>query len=128
MKYLLSLLAVTVFLLGLCSCPPALAAVNTANVLSINTATTNITTGAYVTLGSISASFAPSQIVVVNTTAQVVKLAFGAAGSETDFISILPSGMEVIRLERHFMAGTRLSLEAVSATASSGFVSISLVP
>ena len=103
------------------------AAVNTANILSLNTATTNVTTGAYVAL-STSLPFGPSQIVVLNNTSSVIKLAYGASGSETDFISVLPSFQIVVPLNRHLVQGVRLSVEAVSATASTGYISVSLIP
>jgi hypothetical protein len=126
MDALTSLLA-TLCLFCLTCCPPAGAAVNTNNVLSLNTATTNVTTGAYVVLSS-SIVVSPAKLVIVNNTSSVIKLAYGLAGSETDFVSVAPSWMEVIPLEKHFPMGTRLVVEAVSGTASTGYISVSLIP
>jgi hypothetical protein len=106
----------------------AFATVNTANVLSLNTATTNVTTSAYVTLTS-SVPVTPSQLIVVNGTSSVIKIAIGAAGSEVDFISVGGSGTTIVeQLSKHIVIGSRISVEAISATASSGYISVSLVP
>jgi hypothetical protein len=106
----------------------AFATANTANVISLNTATTNVTTSSYVTLVS-SLPIVPSQIVIVNATSSVIKLAYGASGSETDFVSVSGSSTIIIdQLSRHLTMGVRLAVEAISASASSGYVSVSLIP
>jgi len=105
----------------------AKASVNSANVLSLNTASTNVTTSAYVTL-SASISAQPSQLVIVNATSSVIKLAYGASGSEVDFVSVGPSSTTVVEnIVRHLPSGARLAVEAVSASASSGYISVSLI-
>ncbi len=107
---------------------PVWATANTANVLSLNTATTNITTGAYVTLGTVPATLQPAKIVIVNQTTSLIKIAIGAAGSEVDFVSVLPSFMETLLPERALTGNARISAEAVDATASSKYISVSLIP
>lgn len=103
------------------------AAVNTASVVNLNTASTSVTTGAYVTLSAAIPS-APSQLVIVNATASVIKFAYGVSGSEIDFVSVGASSTTVIEnLVRHLPSGARLSVEAISATASSGYISVSLL-
>jgi hypothetical protein len=108
--------------------PYACAAVNTAAVLSLNTATTNVTTAAFVPL-STGIPFSPSQIIVTNATTSVIKISYGASGSEVDFLAIGGSATIIVeQLSKHLSAGTRLAVEAVSATASSGFILVSLIP
>jgi hypothetical protein len=97
-------------------------------VLSINAATTNITTSGYVTLGTVSAGLIPAAIVIVNNTSSIIKLAYGPSGSETDLVAILPTFMEIIPLTRHITGGTRLALEAVDSNATTKYVVVSLIP
>lgn len=99
---------------------------NTANVLSINTASTSITTGAYVQLTA-SSPIPTSSLVIANTTTSILKFAIGASGSEVDYAPIPQSSYLVLPLNKLLPAGTRISLEAISATASSGYVSIGLL-
>lgn len=107
-------------------CIPADAAVNTSNVLSLNTSTTNVTAGAYITLSSSVPS--PSQLVIVNGTSSVIKIAYGASGSEIDFVSVAASSTVVVEnLAKHIPPGSRIAVEAISATASSGYISVSLI-
>lgn len=123
MKFMTGLIA---FLLCLLLSPQTLAAVNSSNVLVLNTATTNLTTAAYVTISS-SLPTTPSYVIIANATTSVIKIAYGASGSETDFVAVGASATTMITLNRHFLQGVRLSLEAVSATASSGYVTVSLI-
>lgn len=116
----------TVFMMS--GCDPAHATANTSNVLSINTATTNITTSAYVTLGNVPTSFSPSKIIITNNTSSIIKISYGASGSETDLVAILPAFQEIVPLERHLVAGVRIAIEAVDATASTKYVVVSLLP
>ena len=126
MTRLLYTLAMAMFI-WLSYVPPAIATVNTSSVINLNTASTNVTTGAYLTL-SASLPFSPSQIIVVNGSTSVIKLAYGASGSETDFVAVGGSSTTLIALTRHLSAASRLAVEAVSATASSGYISVSLLP
>ena len=115
------------FIAALMCFTSAQATVSTANVLNLNTATTNVTTSAYVTLTS-AIPIVASEIVVVNATSSVIKIAYGASGSETDFVAVNASSQLMLEIVRHFPVGTRIAVEAVSATASTGYISLSLIP
>jgi hypothetical protein len=127
MEFLNSFLSLACLLCLTC-CAPAYGAANTANILSINTATTSVTAGAYVTLGTVPATLVPSALVIVNNTSSIIKIAYGAASSEIDLVAILPSGMLHFPLVRHVAAGTRIAVEAVDATASTKYITVSLIP
>lgn len=103
-------------------------AVNQNNVVTLSASSTNIPTGSYVQL--VASSVIPtSRLVVVNTTSSIVKLAYGASGSETDLLAVLPSGMLSIDVGLNILpVGTRLALEAIGTAVTTGFVSVSLMP
>lgn len=115
-----------VFIMTLLFSVTANATGSNANVLSINTASTNITTGAYVQLTA-STPITTRKIVISNGTTQILLMAIGASGSEQGLFAITASGSLVVDLSNTLSAGSRISLEAVSATASSGFVTVSLL-
>lgn len=81
--------------------------------------TTNVTTGAYVTLSSSTPS-STSNLVIVDTSTQLMKLAIGIAGSEIDLCAFQGNGSPVI-VPAYIPQGSRLSLKAISASATSGF-------
>lgn len=119
MAFLLALLAIFFSV-------PAFATASNANVLKINTAVTNITTGAYVQL-SASTPILTGKIVVTNQTSSIIIIAFGAAGSEVGIFAINATSNAVIPLSVILPSTSRISLEAVDATASSGWVTVSLL-
>lgn len=84
---------------------------------------TNVTTGAYVQLTAATAT-ALRAIEVFDSSGQSLKIAFGAAGSEVDKFAVLPGGNG--RIPCVIPSGTRLSVKAVSGTASSGELIINL--
>lgn len=92
----------------------------------LNYSTTNVTTSAYTeVVHSLSSSF--GKIEVLDTSGKIVKIAFGAAGSEVDYCTCPVSGSIVIPLS--FIAqGTRVSIKAVDANATSGYNIISFLP
>lgn len=98
-----------------------------ANIVSIVASTTNITTSAYVQL-SASTPVATQKIVVANGTGQNLIIAVGAAGSEQGIIAVGTLMSAVIPLSYNIPAGSRLSLEAIGATANTGTISVSLLP
>lgn len=106
-------------------------AVNTANVLSLNTATTNVTTAAYVEL-TVSATGAPiacSQLVIANKTASQIKIAVGVSGSQTDLVAVLAGVQQSITVSLNVLPiGSHIWVEAIDATASTGYISVSLLP
>ena len=102
-------------------------AFSNANILSLNSASTNITTSAYVEL-SASSPIPTSKLVIMNKTSSIIALGTGASGSEIGLVATGPSLQTVVDLGAVLPAGTRLALIAIDATASSGYVSVSLMP
>lgn len=106
-------------------------AANAANVLNLNTATTNVTTSAYVELtNSTSGSpIASSQISIWNGTSSIIKIAVGATGNQVDLIAVGPSEQVTIYVGLNVIqAGYHIWTEAVDATASTKYISVSLLP
>jgi hypothetical protein len=82
---------------------------------------TNVTTAAYVQLVA-STSNDASQIEIFDSSGQTLVLAVGAAASEVDQINIFPGGNG--RVPLFIPSGSRVSIKAVSATASVGEIDI----
>lgn len=100
-------------------------AADTSRVHVLNYSSTNVTTGAYVTLIA-STSDTASRIQITDSSGQVLKLAYGPAGSEVDFCSVPLSGTALVN---YFIPPlTRISIQAVSASATTGFNVVSLIP
>lgn len=78
---------------------------------------TNVTTGAYVELIASTAN-AVKEIEIFDSSGETLKLALGAAASEVDKLLIVPGGNE--RVPFQMAAGSRLSVRAVSANATTG--------
>jgi hypothetical protein len=106
---------------------PTFASSSNANIVSIVASTTNITTAAYVTL-SASTPVGTQKFVVANGTAQNIIIAQGAAGSERGLIAVGAGTSAVVPLSYYIPAASRLSDEAIGATASTGTISVSLLP
>lgn len=102
-------------------------AASNANIVSLNTASTNVTTGAYVQLAA-STPIATSQLVIANATSSIIILAVGASGSEVGLIAVGANSQVVYNLGSVLPVGSRLSLEALNTNASSGYISVSLLP
>lgn len=103
-------------------------AANPNNVVSLDAATTNITTSGYATLVA-STPIGTTQIVVVNTTSSIVSLAVGKAGSEVDLAAVHGGDQISFYVGLNVLSqGVRLSLRAVDTTASTGYVTVSLLP
>lgn len=79
---------------------------------------TNVTTGAWVQLIASTAA-AINCITVFDSSGQTLKLGTGAAGFETIALIVPPGGLGGC-IPLHIDAGTRISIEAISATASTG--------
>lgn len=86
--------------------------------------TTNVTTAAYVQLVA-STSDITNQLFIFDSSGQTLVLATGAAASEVDKYYIVPGGNGLINLT--IPASTRVSVKAVSATASSGELSVTFI-
>lgn len=99
-----------------------------ADVIYNSYASTNVTTSAYVTLSAATrTSF--SKVSICDTSGKFLKLASGAAGSEHD---LFPFGFDAsngacVVIPTYVPEGTRLSIKALSATASTGFLAIGLI-
>lgn len=85
--------------------------------------TTNVTTSAYVQLIA-STSGITNVIETFDTSGQTLEIAFGASGSEVNKFLIFPGGNG--RNTCAIPSGTRISIRAVSATASSGEFDLTL--
>lgn len=86
---------------------------------------TNVTTSAYVTL-SASTPASCSNLVIIDTSTQLLKIAMGAAGSEIDLGAFQGNGTQ-FTIPAYIPAGSRLSLKAISASATSGFNVVSFL-
>lgn len=84
---------------------------------------TNVTTSAYVELSS-SLSYDVGEFDIFDSSGQTLVLAYGPAGSEVDWMFIMPGGNG--RGKCHLPDGVRLSIKAVSATASTGDLLINI--
>jgi hypothetical protein len=82
---------------------------------------TAVTTSAYVQLVASTTSLA-NEIEIFDSSGQTLTLAIGASGSEVNQINIFPGGNGRIPLS--IPAGTRVSIKAISATASVGELDI----
>lgn len=81
----------------------------------------NVTTAAYTTLvGSMPAQC--SQVEIFDSSGQSLYLAVGAAASEQNKIIVVPGGNGKVPLE--VSAATRLSIKALTANATSGYIVI----
>jgi hypothetical protein len=104
-------------------------AFSNANILTINTSSTNIGTSSYVQL-SASIPIGTCRIVLANATTSLLILGYGASGSETGYVCI--GGGATLQVDVPSTAimpkGTRLALIAVDSTASSGYVTVTLLP
>lgn len=83
-----------------------------------------VTTGAYVTIIASTAS-AASEIYVFDSSGQTLVLAIGAAASEVDQFLIIPGGNGSVPLA--IPAGSRISVKAVSASATVGELDLNLL-
>lgn len=102
----------------LSSSSPRVKAWNASN----NYASVNVTTAAYVELVA-STGAAASRLLVFDGSGQVMKIAFGAAASEVDQFYISPGGWDAA-VEISVPINTRVSVRAISATASAGYLVI----
>lgn len=84
---------------------------------------TAVTTGAYVQLIASTPSIA-TQMEIFDSSGQTLKIAFGAPGSEVDQFLVFPggNGLKDVKVP----ASTRVSIRAVSASATSGEIDLNL--
>jgi len=84
---------------------------------------TNVTTSAYVQLIASTAS-AASELEIFDSSGETLVFAVGAAASEVDQFYISPGGNG--RMKLSIPSGSRISIKAVTATASVGYINLSL--
>ncbi len=87
---------------------------------SFSVAGTDVDVGAYFEVDA-SVAARSNAIAIENTTDSVVKLAVGAAASEVDIPEYVAPGVAKI-INRALLPGQRLSVRAVNANATEGFV------
>ena len=114
MKFILALLALSLS-------APCFAA----NLGRIAYGSTSVTTGAYVTVIA-SVTNGGQSISVCDSSTATMKIAIGDAGSEVDIVEVHPSTCVVYPVS--VKSGTRVSVEAVSGTASSGELNVTVLP
>lgn len=85
---------------------------------------TNVTTGAYVQLVA-STSDTTNQLFIFDSSGQTLFLAVGAAASEVNKAYIIPGGNGILNLT--IPSGSRVSVKAVSASATVGELSITFL-
>lgn len=83
----------------------------------------NVTTSAYTTVDA-SLVGGCGNIVVVDTSTQLMKLAIGAAGAEVD-IAIFQGNGSPVQLSVYIKPGTRVAVKAITASATSGYLALS---
>lgn len=88
-------------------------------------ATTNVTTSAYVTLVA-SLSESVGALLIVDTSTALMKLAVGAVGAEEDLFVFQGNG-NAVYIQQYIAKGKRLSLKAISASATTGYNAISFL-
>lgn len=101
------------------------ATASTVRVATHSYVATNVTTGAYVTLIA-STAVASSYIEFCDTSGKVMKVATGSAGNEKDIATANVSGCIIVPY--YIPANTRLSLEAATQAATTGYGVLSLIP
>ncbi len=84
---------------------------------------TNVTTSAYVELDD-ALDGDTNEIEIFDSSGETLLLALGAASAEVDYMYIMPGGNGRVRAV--LPAGVRLSVKAVTGTASTGELTINL--
>lgn len=93
------------------------------NIVRNDYSSTNVTSAAYVQLIA-STSAASNMLEVFDSSGQTLVLAVGGAGSEVDQFYINPGGNGQVPLL--IPASSRVSIKAVTATASAGYINLNL--
>lgn len=96
------------------------------NVLILSYAGTNVTTGAYVTLAN--SPITSGTVIACDNSGHIVKIAFGSIGNEIDQFTVPINSCMQVPLTMNVSSGTRISLKAVDASATTGYNTLSLLP
>ena len=94
-------------------------------VNSLSYASTNVTTSAYVVLIA-STVTSCKKLEIVDSSTKLIKLATGATGSEVDICTAAISGTVIV--DQYIPQGTQISIKAIDASATSGYIAVSLIP
>jgi hypothetical protein len=97
------------------------------NVNSFSYSATNVTTSAYVTLVS-STPIPSNQFIVCDNSGHILKIASGVPGSEVDLFTVALSACIDIQIGASVPVGTRLSIRAIDASATTGYNTVSFIP
>jgi hypothetical protein len=99
------------------------------NVLSL-AGSTPIGTGAYVQLTAAGGTPIPTtKLVIANGTNAQIQLAYGASSSEVALVAVAPTSSIVLDIGLNVLpVGVRLAVIALGSAASSGELSVSLMP
>lgn len=95
----------------------------TVNLARNDYSTTSVTTAAYVQLIASTSAIA-NLLEIFDSSGQTLVLAIGAAAAEVDKFYINPGGNGQVPL--NIPAGSRVSIKAVTATASAGYINLTL--
>lgn len=99
-------------------------AVNTTQVNVLSYSSTNVTTSDYVTLFA-STPISVSKIQILDSSTKILKVAIGASGDEIDICTCPVSGTVIIPV--FIPQGTRISIKAIDASATTGYNVVSLL-
>ena len=99
-------------------------AANTSQVNVLSYSATNVTTSGYVTLFA-STSISCGHLEIIDTSGKIIKFAIGPAGSEVEICTCFVSGAVVVPV--YIPAGSRISVEAADANATTGYSVVSLL-
>lgn len=100
-------------------------AVNTNQVNVKSYASGNVTTSDYTTLIA-STAISCGRLQIIDSSTKILKIAIGSAGNEVDICTIAVSGCTIVPY--YIPIGTRISIKAIDATASTGYNVLSLIP
>lgn len=101
-----------------------LKAVDSSQVNVFSYASSNVTTSAYTTL-IVSTPITVSNMLVCDSSGQLLKIASGIPGNEVDLFTTEMGGCIVVPY--YLVAGQRLAIKAITNTASSGYNVISFL-
>lgn len=98
---------------------------NTSQIIVLNYANTNVTSSAYVQL-FLSTSISVSKLQISDSSGDIIKLAIGASGSQTDICTNAISATTVVPI--YLPAGTTIWVKSINqSTISSGYLTVSLL-
>lgn len=100
-------------------------AADTSRVHVLSYSSTNVSTTGYTVLIA-STSETCARLQITDTSGKILKLAYGAAGSEVDFCGVPVSGTALVNY--YIPPFTQISIKAIDANATTGYNILSLIP